>query len=103
MTMTPQEIEDHLNADGPGRTLADATPAELDTAGQNWALATENVLAERIYAAAVAYKEAEDDKTTGKWALAARWSDYTKALTAHAIYTVAEFKATRETTQEPPC
>ena len=52
---------------------------------------------ESVYTAAVAFKEADDDPSTGKWALSARWADYTKALHEHAMFHVEEFKKNRET------
>lgn len=48
-------------------------------------------LNERIYETAVAFKEADDDPSTGKWALSARWGDYTRALTEHSKYMIAEY------------
>lgn len=50
-------------------------------------------LKERVFETAVAFKEAEDDPSTGKWARAARWGEYTAALGAHAQFLVEEFKA----------
>lgn len=49
-------------------------------------------LTETIYAAAVAFKEAEEKNPGEKWLLAARWGDYTRALGAHAQYLVDEYK-----------
>lgn len=53
---------------------------------------TLSILKERIYETAVAFKEATEDPTNGKWVESARWAEYTTALTAHADYLVTEYK-----------
>lgn len=55
-------------------------------------MSTKEQLAERVYETAVAFKEADDDKSTGKWALSARWGEYTKALKEHADQFIADYK-----------
>ena len=62
---------------------------------------TKEQLAERIYETAVAFKEADDDPSTGKWALSARWAEYTQALKDHALFVVAEFKAAQAKESQP--
>ena len=46
-------------------------------------------LSEAVYQAAIAYKAAEEEDA-GKWALAARWGEYCRALTDHADHVLKE-------------
>lgn len=91
--MTPDEIDAHLDASGPGRTLDDLTPEEQAKAAANWAAMAKNVLAERVYSTALAFKEAEEDPGAGRHLRTVRWADYMAALRAHAYHFVIEFQA----------
>lgn len=99
--MTYDEINAHLEASGTGRTIDDLTPEEKAKAVASWNAMARNMLAERVYSTAAAFKEAEEDPGAGKWVATARWADYMAALRAHAAHFVNEFKAaqTKENTK----
>lgn len=81
MTSSPR----HRQHDG-------APPEAIATLNATLERIARNTLAERIFETAVAYKEAVEDKSNGKWVESERWADYMGALHAHAIYVTNEFK-----------
>lgn len=89
--MTPDEIDAHLEASGPGRTLDDLTPEEQAKAAANWEGMAKALLAERVYSTALAFKEAEEDPGAGRHLRTALWADYMAALRAHAGHFVRHY------------